>query len=157
MIPSNFIRKSAHRLTQCAACNTLPRNNKHLLTEAWSRCINREVEMHSRANSGLNGASERLFGLLSNYKHKADVTQTRTDLLQTVLWAGKRTAELLPPTQTSSLEHGGDGLPTAGWTDMKRELSHDFTWLFYYRHIAIFKIENDLLLQITLIVCFKFS
>lgn len=120
MIPSNFIRKCAHRLTYCAACDRIPRNNKHLLTESWSCCINREEEMQSRASSGLNGASARLFGLLSNYKHKADVTQTRTDLLQTVLWAGKRTAELLPPTQTSSLEHGGDGLPTAGWTDMKK-------------------------------------
>lgn len=146
MIPSSL--KCAHRLSHCAACDTLPRNNKHLLTESWSHCINREVEMRSRASSGLNGASECLFGLLSNYKHKADVTQTRTDLLQTVLWAGKGTAELLPPTQTSSLEHGGDGLPTAGCTDMKRKLSHGFTGLFYYRHVAIFKMENDLLLKL---------
>lgn len=148
MSPSKFICKCAHCLTHCAACDTLPRNNRHLLTESWSRCINREVEMQSRASSGLNGASARLFRLLSNYKHKADVTQSRTELWQTVLWAGKGTAELLPPTQTSSLEQGGDGLPTAGWTDMKRKLSHDFTGLFCYRHIAIFKMEDDLLLKL---------
>lgn len=55
MIPSNFICKCTHGLTHCAACNTLPRNNKRLLTESWSRCINREVQMQPRANSGLNG------------------------------------------------------------------------------------------------------
>lgn len=61
MIPSNFIRKCVHGLTHCAACDTLRRNNKHLLTDSWSRCINREVEMQSRASSGLNGASAHLF------------------------------------------------------------------------------------------------
>lgn len=41
---------------------------------------------------------------------------------------GNLTAEFLPPTQTSSLEPGGDGFPTAGWTDMKERA---FTWLYH--------------------------
>lgn len=43
-----------------------------------------------------------------------NLTQSRSDLLQPRLQAEEPTAGFLPPPQKSSVDHGGDGLPTAG-------------------------------------------
>lgn len=117
----------------CVACNTILLKDKHLKTA--SRMV---MLCQHECGNAIKSQLRIERSICTSFSGSCLITCTRLASLRTPgltfcrLWAGKPTAEYLPPTQTSSLEHGGDGLPTAGWSGMKRKDYWAFSYPIHY-------------------------
>lgn len=127
-----------HHLTHCVACTTFPLKDKYLKTASrmvtlcqheCGNAIKSQLRTEWSSCMSFSGSFLILCTRLVSFRPGLNFYR--------LYWAGKLTFEFLPPTQKSSLEHEGYGLPTSGWTGMKRTI----TGLFYISYL-LYKSET---------------